>query len=210
MFSNLNKQVTAKFQSARNKVASKPNQPKPTPATTIMPVRSARTGTAIDLSSSQIKPGTKSSSATMPRNHGKPQPEPQPTKPLAKSTTSCTASEGEQRLKIKSANNVSSRMRAEAATLPRNSQPFLLSKRVFRPSASKVFDYDLSKEEKHYFGQYHNPMKSVPAEELQLLKTGQRTTYLETRYGHTPDAKYNYPEATSWRYGWFHRKDALN
>ncbi|EDW60677.2 uncharacterized protein [Drosophila virilis] len=209
MFSNLNKQVTAKFRSTRNKVASKPNQPKTPPATTIMPVRSARMGAAVDLSSNQLKPGTKSS-ATMPRNQVKPQPEPQPTKPPAKSTTSCTGSEGEQRLKIKSANNVSSRMRAEAATLPRNSQSFPLSKRVFRPSASKIFDYDLSKEEKRYFGQYHNPMKSVPAEELQLLKTGQRTTYLETRYAHTPDAKYNYPEATSWRYGWFHRKDAVN
>ncbi|XP_033246906.1 uncharacterized protein LOC108158313 [Drosophila miranda] len=55
-----------------------------------------------------------------------------------------------------------------------------------------------------HFSKCSDPMKSVPAAELELLRSGQRSTYLERRYEHSPDDKYNYPEATSWRYGWFH------
>lgn len=101
---------------------------------------------------------------------------------------------------------LASSSRAKTATLARNSPNFMLTSRGARPSPSKVFDYDLSKVEQRYFCQFRNPMKSVPQDELQLLHSGQRATYLETRYERTPDNKYNYPEATSWRYGWFHRK----
>lgn len=101
---------------------------------------------------------------------------------------------------------LASSSRAKPATLGRNSPHFLLTSRRARPSSSKVFDYDLSQVEQRYFCQLRNPMKSVPQDELQLLHNGQRATYLETRYERTPDKKYNYPEATSWRYGWFHRK----
>ncbi|KAH8269511.1 hypothetical protein KR018_004435 [Drosophila ironensis] len=87
------------------------------------------------------------------------------------------------------------------------SNPYAAISRVYRPSTSGVFDYDLSREEKHGFGHCAVvPMKSVPATELQLLHSGQRSTYLERRYERSPDDKYNYPEATSWRYGWFHRE----
>ncbi|ALC41904.1 CG13581, partial [Drosophila busckii] len=82
-----------------------------------------------------------------------------------------------------------------------------LSRRIFRPSASRIFDYDLSREEHRCFGSCNSAMKSVPAAEQALLRSGQRATYLETRYLRTPDQRYNYPEATSWRYGWFHRQN---
>ncbi|XP_017958950.1 uncharacterized protein LOC108653147 [Drosophila navojoa] len=97
-------------------------------------------------------------------------------------------------------------MRIIAGALPRATQWH--NNRIYRPSSSKIFDYDLSKQEARFFGQFRTPMKSVPADELQLLRSGNRSSYLETRYGHTPDVKYNYPEATSWRYGWFHQVNA--
>jgi len=82
-----------------------------------------------------------------------------------------------------------------------------VTSRIYRPCKHGVFDYHLSPLEKTVFAQsIVYPMKSVPAVELQLLRNGQRSTYLERRYERSPDDKYNYPEATSWRYGWFHRE----
>ncbi|KAH8346374.1 hypothetical protein KR084_008725 [Drosophila pseudotakahashii] len=82
-----------------------------------------------------------------------------------------------------------------------------VTSRMNRPSVHGVFHYDLSPLEKTGFDDsLAYPMKSVPAAELQLLRNGQRSTYLERRYERRPDDKYNYPEATSWRYGWFHRE----
>nr|XP_016928230.1 uncharacterized protein LOC108008835 [Drosophila suzukii] len=82
-----------------------------------------------------------------------------------------------------------------------------VTSRIYRPFKHGVFDYHLSPLEKTVFAQsIVYPMKSVPAVELQLLRNGQRSTYLERRYERSPDDKYNYPEATSWRYGWFHRE----
>ncbi|KAI8039876.1 hypothetical protein M5D96_007301 [Drosophila gunungcola] len=73
--------------------------------------------------------------------------------------------------------------------------------------SNPIFHYHLSHLEEYRFGQSRVfPMKSVPAAELQLLRNGQRISYLERRYERSPDDKYNYPEATSWRYGWFHRE----
>ncbi|XP_017000661.2 uncharacterized protein [Drosophila takahashii] len=82
-----------------------------------------------------------------------------------------------------------------------------VTSRMYRPSHQGVFHYDLSPLERTGFNEsLIYPMKSVPAAELQLLRNGQRSTYLERRYERSPDDKYNYPEATSWRYGWFHRE----
>ncbi|XP_017070136.2 uncharacterized protein LOC108107228 [Drosophila eugracilis] len=82
-----------------------------------------------------------------------------------------------------------------------------VTSRIRRPSEHGVFHYHLSQLEKTGFGEcIRYPMKSVPAAELLLLRNGQRASYLERRYERSPDDKYNYPEATSWRYGWFHRE----
>ncbi|XP_017016885.2 uncharacterized protein [Drosophila kikkawai] len=86
---------------------------------------------------------------------------------------------------------------------------FKVTKSAYKPTMSTIFSYDLSPLERNDYGLCHknpiNPMKSVSPTEVQLLQSGQRSTYLEKRYERTPDAKYNYPEATSMRYGWFHR-----
>ncbi|EDW33287.1 GL20173 [Drosophila persimilis] len=95
------------------------------------------------------------------------------------------------------------RSKSDLAT-PHSPNPYAVSSRIYRPSRSLIFDYNLSPVEQQHFSKCSDPMKSVPAAELELLRSGQRSTYLERRYEHSPDDKYNYPEATSWRYGWFH------
>ncbi|XP_017061776.1 uncharacterized protein LOC108101811 [Drosophila ficusphila] len=101
-------------------------------------------------------------------------------------------------------------------TTSTGAKPFLIplkvsssvTSRIYRSPRSGAFHYHLSQLEEDVFGQtvLRLPMKSVPSAELQLLRDGQRATYLERRYERSPDDKYNYPEATSWRYGWFHRE----
>ncbi|EDV57013.1 uncharacterized protein Dere_GG22972 [Drosophila erecta] len=87
---------------------------------------------------------------------------------------------------------------------------YTVTSRARRSYDHGVFLYHLSQLEQTGFAKSAaDPMKSVPAAELQLLHSGQRTTYLERRYARSPDDKYNYPEATSWRYGWFHRESDL-
>uniref|UniRef100_A0A1B0FQD3 Sperm microtubule inner protein 1 C-terminal domain-containing protein n=1 Tax=Glossina morsitans morsitans TaxID=37546 RepID=A0A1B0FQD3_GLOMM len=66
------------------------------------------------------------------------------------------------------------------------------------------FAYDLSRDESKFAGAYKSPMKPASEAERELLRNGQRVTYLNNRYEYAPDRKYNYPEATSWRIGWFH------
>ncbi|XP_039483933.1 uncharacterized protein LOC120446822 [Drosophila santomea] len=84
---------------------------------------------------------------------------------------------------------------------------YTVTSRARRSHDHGVFLYHLSQLEQTGFAKSAvDPMKSVPAAELQLLHSGQRTSYLERRYERSPDDKYNYPEATSWRYGWFHRE----
>ncbi|XP_055856084.1 uncharacterized protein LOC129919255 [Episyrphus balteatus] len=74
-----------------------------------------------------------------------------------------------------------------------------------KPKKSSSFaSYDLSKEENIFNGHFSGPMKSVSVEQKQILESGKRNDYLTMRYDHSPDTKYNFPEATSWRYGWLH------
>lgn len=74
----------------------------------------------------------------------------------------------------------------------------------YRQKNNSRFEYDLSKDEQFFNGKFSSAMKSVPNEEKQILNSGQRECYLNARYEHSPDSKYYYPEATSWRYGWLH------
>lgn len=90
-----------------------------------------------------------------------------------------------------------------------NDSDFKVTNSAYKNTMSGIFCYDLSPMERNGYGVYQEkpvkPMKLVPPTEEQLLKDGQRSTYLERRYERKPDDKYNYPEATSMRYGWFHR-----
>ncbi|XP_034478583.1 uncharacterized protein LOC117784851 [Drosophila innubila] len=195
MFNNQNKEVKTKFQNERNSFSAKPHFSKSTlPAT--CPVRSNRITLPRYLNQSNAKLSEPKTTLQVAKSEPKQQ--------LIKSPVTIRST---PKLKAKSVDICSTaRVRSGAATLNRISRPFVTSCRIFRPSSSKIFDYHLSREEQNYFDHCPKPMKSVPVDELQLLRSGQRATYLETRYERTPDDKYNYPEATSWRYGWFHRK----
>lgn len=67
------------------------------------------------------------------------------------------------------------------------------------------FAYDLSSDELKVIENFKNPMKPLAKDELKLLTSGQRSGYLTQRYLLSPESKYNYPEATSWRIGWLQR-----
>lgn len=183
MFVSQNKQVTSKFPSARTCIQT---QSKELPKAAEAAVSSKNMTPKVTLTTEFQK--------VVSSDKLKPKPKPEvklSTRPKASGIVSATSCRG------------------KAATLNRGSPHFVLTSRSSRPSSSKIFDYDLSQVEKRYFDKFHNPMKSVPQNELELLHSGQRATYLETRYERTPDKKYNYPEATSWRYGWFHQKAPL-
>lgn len=183
MFAPQNKQVTSKFASARTCIQT---QSKVSPKAAEGSVSAKSMTPKVELTTESQKVVNSFKTKTMPRLEDK-----LSTRPKASGTVSATSCRG------------------KAATLNRGSPHFLLTSRRSRPSSSKIFDYDLSQVEQRYFSKFPNPMKSVPQNELQLLHSGQRATYLETRYERTPDKKYNYPEATSWRYGWFHHKAPL-
>ncbi|XP_013116790.2 uncharacterized protein LOC106094148 [Stomoxys calcitrans] len=68
-----------------------------------------------------------------------------------------------------------------------------------------AFSYDLSTDELRAMNNFERAMKPTSEYEQHLLKTGSRSEYLRQRYLTSPDNKYNYPEATSWRIGWLHR-----
>lgn len=71
-------------------------------------------------------------------------------------------------------------------------------KRLANPSRLEIF-YSMSPEEE---GLRFNAgaMKQVSSQ-VKIKNTNERSVYLETRYKETPPSKYNFPEATSWRYG---------
>lgn len=86
-------------------------------------------------------------------------------------------------------------------------------KRYLRRKNPEFASYSLSPDELDYVNQHRivdetKPMKEVAKDELMLLKDekikGTRLNYLLARQTHSPRDKYYYPEATSWRYGWFH------
>jgi len=202
MFNNQNIQVKTKFQNARKSDSAKTNSSKTKKLPTTNPGRST-TLSSIERSPRYLNQfnvqcmGTKTKSKLQLTKA-------EPKKQLIQTAD---ATRSMPNLKAKSVEICSlPRGRSEAATLNRISRPFVSTCRNYRPSSSKIFDYHLSREEQNYFGQTQSPMKSVPVNELQLLRSGQRVSYLETRYERSPDNKYNYPEATSWRYGWFHNK----
>lgn len=183
MFVSQNKQVTSKFPSTRTCIQTKSKEMPKTPGGAVSG-KNMTPKVALTTESQKV--------VSLDKVKPKPMPEVKlSTRAKASGTVSAT------------------NCRGKAATLNRGSPHFLLTSRSSRPSSSKIFDYDLSQVEQRYFDKFHNPMKSVPQNELQLLQSGQRATYLETRYERTPDKKYNYPEATSWRYGWFHHKAPL-
>ncbi|XP_017868259.1 PREDICTED: uncharacterized protein LOC108617101 [Drosophila arizonae] len=217
MFRCQNKQVTTKFQSAKQNVSSGANQStnmKPRATTTRATAakvangeKKLTTATTRTTTTTTTRSAHKLSAASVqaaPRIQVKPCLNSASSKLAGKSDGSNATAVGSRKAKIfRHQDNISSRMRIIAGALPRAAQWH--NNRIYRPSSSKIFDYDLSKQEARFYGQFRTPMKSVPADELQLLRSGNRSSYLETRYGHTPDVKYNYPEATSWRYGWFHQ-----
>ncbi|XP_058984927.1 uncharacterized protein LOC131805598 [Musca domestica] len=67
---------------------------------------------------------------------------------------------------------------------------------------SLPFSYDLSSDELKAIDNIKQPMKPRANEVLACLKAGERLEYLRQRYLQSPEDKYNYPEATSWRIGW--------
>ncbi|KAH8384620.1 hypothetical protein KR093_003069 [Drosophila rubida] len=186
MLNSQNKQVTTKFQNGRNSVPPKPIASRST-TTVATQTKAGKQTTAVN---SQRCPAQGTAKELEPKPPAQPaaNAELQKTKTLPNKLGSAAVG------------------RRGAATVNKRSRPFVPTTSIFRPSTSKIFDYDLSREEKLHFLGWHNPMKSVPVHELQLLQNGQRVTYLETRYDRSPDLRYNYPEATSFRYGWFHRK----
>ena len=64
-----------------------------------------------------------------------------------------------------------------------------------RHTNSQVF-YSLSNDENYQFNK--SPMKNNST----FIKTKLKQDYLTERYNKRPSEKYNFPEATSWRYGW--------
>ncbi|CAD7078715.1 unnamed protein product [Hermetia illucens] len=72
-----------------------------------------------------------------------------------------------------------------------------------RGSSYDFASYDLAKGE-DYKLDTKTAMKEVPPMQKDILKDGPRMKYLNIRWEITPDVKYYFPEATSWRYGWMH------
>lgn len=66
-------------------------------------------------------------------------------------------------------------------------------------SASEVF-YSLTKVEESSVKFDGGAMKRVSSDVR--LKLGNKSEYLKARYDQIPTSKYNFSEATSWRYGW--------
>jgi len=198
MFNNQNIQVKTKFQNARKTDKAKTNSSKTKTLSSANPCRST-TLSSLERSPRYLKHSNVQCMGTETKSKL------QLTKPEPKNQLIQTAdtTRSVPRLKAKSGEICSVSRSRSKATLNR---AFVSTSRNYRPSASKIFDYHLSREEQSYFGQTRSPMKSVPVNELELLRSGQRISYLEARYERPPDNKYNYPEATSWRYGWFHSK----
>lgn len=84
------------------------------------------------------------------------------------------------------------------------SSPFksFISQGTRRRCKTEQFAYDLSADELKFTQKFSGPMKPLSQEDRELLQSGQRLMYLSNRYEYSPDLKYNFPEATSWRIGW--------
>ncbi|XP_075166644.1 uncharacterized protein LOC142238809 [Haematobia irritans] len=82
----------------------------------------------------------------------------------------------------------------------------MCSKHRLSKRQNPQFSYDLSADELRAINNFKSPMKPPSEHDQQLLKGGSRLGYLRQRYLSSPDDKYNYPEATSWRIGWLHSK----
>ena len=65
-----------------------------------------------------------------------------------------------------------------------------------RHTNSQVF-YSISNNENYEFNK--SPMKDNKT----VTRCRSKQDYLTERYSKQPPEKYNFPEATSWRYGWF-------
>ncbi|XP_062128097.1 uncharacterized protein LOC133840337 [Drosophila sulfurigaster albostrigata] len=199
MFKSQNKEVTTKFQNGRSSFSSQAIPPRTT-STATCKAKCAKITARVRL---QPSPNQSNAKKVEPKStQHSPKPDQQNTQKLLNKSPPSTGRNVQLNSKLGCS---ASNGRKGTATVNKHSRPFVSTTRVFRPSSSKIFDYDLSREEKRHFVDCRNPMKSVPNDELQLLRNGHRVTYLETRYDRSPDKRYNYPEATSWRYGWFHR-----
>ncbi|XP_017489239.1 PREDICTED: uncharacterized protein LOC108377481 [Rhagoletis zephyria] len=153
----------------------------------------ASTARSINSTSSSIS-STNSCRQTSNRNNSK------PSKSCTSTSTNSTVIKNafaNKRFNTHVANSRTSPFRSLITSGPRVRQPL---------TQSNDFAYDLSKDESKFMGAFKGPMKTVPDSERELLKNGQRGAYLAVRYEHSPDRKYNYPEATSWRIGWLHNQ----
>lgn len=65
-----------------------------------------------------------------------------------------------------------------------------------RQTNSQVF-YSLANNENYEFNK--SPMKENSSTKIRIKS---KQDYLTQRYSQQPSEKYNFPEATSWRYGW--------
>lgn len=74
-------------------------------------------------------------------------------------------------------------------------------KNVGRNLNSEIF-YSLTEKEKKAIHFDDGAMKEISSEARMKLKSN-KNGYLETRYNERPAIRYNFPEATSFRYGWF-------
>lgn len=77
-----------------------------------------------------------------------------------------------------------------------------ITQSVRRRCSAEKFAYDLSVEELKFNQNFSGPMKPLSQADRELLQSGGRLMYLNNRYAYSPDLKYNFPEATSWRIGW--------
>lgn len=80
---------------------------------------------------------------------------------------------------------------------------FATTSKKTRNSSSEIFYSLASKEETLKFND--GAMKRVSSD-VRVKQKNDKNAYLEIRYKAAPPRKYNFPEATSWRYGWFYWK----
>lgn len=103
--------------------------------------------------------------------------------------------------KIPKPQNSSSRPFIVPTTQQKHLATTRLTKRTTKASSSEIFYSLTPKEENLIFN--NGAMKRVTSHMKMQLKKD-KSVYLETRYKAAPSSKFNFPEATSWRYGWFY------
>lgn len=102
--------------------------------------------------------------------------------------------------KISSPNSQNSKLSSKPFKVPLTLPGSFSSTKRMTPN-SDIF-YSLTDIEQRAIKFDGRAMKPVSSEILTELKTD-RNAYLEKRYSSQPAARYNYPVATSFRYGWF-------